>query len=82
LARHLARGAVGFGLIAAAFVLARVLGPFALVLAPAGFVVLGGCPTCWLVGLASAVSAGRLRRECSENGCKIDAASGVRDVTR
>jgi hypothetical protein len=71
LARHLARGAVGFGLIGAAFVLARVLGPFALVLVPVGFVALGGCPTCWLVGLASAVSAGRLARECSEDECRL-----------
>jgi hypothetical protein len=71
LTRHLARGALGFGLIGAALVLTRVVGPVSLVLAPVGFVALGGCPSCWLVGLASAVSAGRLRRECSEDRCRL-----------
>lgn len=70
-ARHLARGAVGFGALIAAFALIPVLGLVSVVLVPLGFVALRGCPTCWLIGLAQTVSAGRLRRECTVEGCRI-----------
>jgi hypothetical protein len=70
-ARHLARGAIGFGLIGAALVLATSIGPFALLLAPGGMVALRGCPTCWVLGLVEAISAGRLQRTCAENGCTL-----------
>jgi hypothetical protein len=71
LARHLARGAIGFGLIGAALALAASVGPGALLLAPAGMIALRGCPTCWTVGLIETISAGRLRRECTEAGCSL-----------
>jgi hypothetical protein len=64
IARHLARGAVGFTLIGAAFVLAAGGAPLALALVVPGALALRGCPTCWLVGLAQTVSAGRLQRSC------------------
>ncbi|HSZ13834.1 MAG TPA: hypothetical protein VK790_07350 [Solirubrobacteraceae bacterium] len=63
-ARHLARGAVGFTLIGAAFALAAGGTPLALALIVPGMVALRGCPTCWAVGLAQTISAGRLQRSC------------------
>jgi hypothetical protein len=63
-ARHLARGAVGFTLIGAAFALAARGTPLALALLAPGALALRGCPTCWLVGLAQTVSAGRIQRNC------------------
>jgi hypothetical protein len=63
-ALHLARGFVGFSLIGAAFALAAGGTPIALALVAPGVLALRGCPTCWLVGLAQTVSAGRLERSC------------------
>jgi hypothetical protein len=71
LARHLMRGAVGFGLIGSAVVLTPRFGPGALLLAPLGFVALRGCPTCWIAGLIQTISAGLLQRTCTENGCTL-----------
>jgi hypothetical protein len=69
LGRHLLRGAVGFGLIGAALVLTRSVGPVALLLAPAGLIALRGCPACWTAGLIERLSAGRLGRSCEGSGC-------------
>jgi len=74
LPRHLARGAIGFGLIGSAFALIPSLGPAALLLAAPGFLALRGCPTCWIVGLIETISAGRLRRTCTEDGCTLRVA--------
>jgi hypothetical protein len=71
LARHLARGAIGFGLIAAALALIPSVGPAALLLAPLGMVALRGCPTCWIAGLIETISAGRLERTCTDDGCTL-----------
>jgi len=68
LAAHLTRGAIGFGTIGAAFALAAILSPIALLLAPLGMVALRGCPTCWVFGMIQTVSAGRLRRACGDAG--------------
>ena len=73
--RHLARGALGFGLIGAGFGLTAAVGPLALLLTPAGFVALRGCPMCWTAGLIETISAGRLQRSCRENGCTVRPAS-------
>jgi len=70
-AAHLTRGAIGFGLIAAALVLTTSRGPAALLFAPFGLLALRGCPTCWIVGLIETISAGRLKRTCTENGCTL-----------
>lgn len=69
--RHLARGALGFGLIGVAIALAASVGPAALLLAPLGLVALRGCPTCWCVGLAQTISAGRLERSCTGTDCRL-----------
>ncbi len=69
-ARHLTRGAIGFGLIGAALALTPSVGPAALLLAP-GMVALRGCPTCWIAGLIQTISAGRLERTCTDTGCKL-----------
>jgi hypothetical protein len=69
--RHLARGAIGFGLIGSAFALTARVGPVALLLAPVGMVALRGCPTCWIAGLIQTVSAGRLRRACTDAHCTL-----------
>jgi hypothetical protein len=70
-ARHLARGALGFGLIGVAIALSTNVGPPALLLAPFGLVALRGCPTCWCVGLVQTISAGRLERSCTGSSCEL-----------
>jgi hypothetical protein len=70
-ARHLARGALGFGLIGVAITLTTNAGPAALLLAPVGLVALRGCPTCWCVGLVQTISAGRLQRSCTGTNCTL-----------
>jgi hypothetical protein len=70
-ARHLTRGAIGFGLIGSAVALTPSIGPIALLLAPLGMIALRGCPTCWIVGLIEIVSAGRLQRTCADAGCTL-----------
>jgi len=75
LARHLARGAIGFGLIGSALALAVNVGPAGLLPAPAGLIVLRGCPACWLAGLVETVTAGRVTRACPlerDGGLGID----------
>jgi len=69
-ARHLARGALGFGLIGAAFALTAGAGPAVLVLVPLGLVALRGCPTCWIAGLIQTISVGGGRRACANDDCK------------
>jgi hypothetical protein len=71
IARHLTRGAIGFGLIGSALALTPSVGPAALLLAPLGMVALRGCPTCWIAGLIQTISAGRLRRTCTDNNCTL-----------
>ena len=73
LPRHLARGAIGFGLLGAALALTPSLGSAALLLAPTGLLAFRGCPACWAVGLIETISAGRLRRACAEDGCTLPA---------
>ncbi|MEU9461939.1 hypothetical protein ACIQCQ_17020 [Streptomyces sp. NPDC088394] len=72
--RHLARGAVGFGALAGSLALLPVVGPASLLLAPVGLVALRGCPMCWVIGLVETVSAGRLRRTCTEGRCELNRA--------
>ncbi|MGY1583131.1 hypothetical protein [Streptomyces sp. MN13] len=69
--RHLARGAVGFGALAGALALLPVTGPVSLLLAPVGLIALRGCPMCWAIGLVETVSAGRLRRSCTNGRCEL-----------
>jgi hypothetical protein len=75
LGRHLARGLLGFGLIASGFALTPAAGPAALLLGVPGFVALGGCPTCWFYDMAETLSAGRLKRTCTDAGCELHTAS-------
>lgn len=70
-AAQLTRGAIGFGLIAATVALTPSVGLAALLLAPLGMVALRGCPMCWIAGLIQAISAGRLKRTCTENSCTL-----------
>lgn len=71
IARHVARGAIGFGLIGLGLALTPSAGPVALLLAPPGMVALRGCPTCWIAGLIQTISASRLQRSCSDTGCTL-----------
>ena len=75
-ARHLVRGALGFGLIGVAITLTTSAGPAALLLAPFGLIALRGCPTCWCVGLAQTISAGRLERSCTGANCTLRRGEG------
>ncbi|MFD7963980.1 hypothetical protein ACFV5J_24575 [Streptomyces zaomyceticus] len=69
--RHLARGAVGFGLIIGSIALVPVAGPATLLAAPLALIAFRGCPTCWMVGLAQTISRGRLERQCVDGVCVI-----------
>lgn len=68
ISRHLARGALGFGLLASALALGPRIGPAALTLAIAGLLALRGCPMCWTVGLIETISS-RSRCGCGKGGC-------------
>jgi hypothetical protein len=82
LQRHLARGALGFGLIGAGFGLSALVGPAALLLAPAGLIALRGCPMCWTAGLIETISAGRVRRRCSGDDCTLSRAAAISTSSR
>ncbi|MEU9852623.1 hypothetical protein [Streptomyces sp. NPDC047974] len=69
--RHLARGALGFGLVIGAVALVPVTGPVSLLAAPLALVAFRGCPTCWAVGLAQTISRGRLERRCADGVCTL-----------
>lgn len=69
--RHLARGAVGFGLIIGSIAAVPFAGPVTLLAAPLALIAFRGCPTCWAVGLAQTVSRGRLRRQCEDGVCTL-----------
>ncbi|MFJ8541891.1 hypothetical protein ACIRFH_07725 [Streptomyces sp. NPDC093586] len=69
--RHLARGALGFGLVIGSIGLVPVVGPATLLAAPLALIAFRGCPTCWLVGLAQTVSRGRLERRCRDGVCTL-----------
>jgi hypothetical protein len=75
-ARHLIRGAIGFGLIASALALIPSIGVAAFLLAPPGLVALRGCPMCWTIGLIETVSAGRVVRSCSGEVCRARLGAG------
>ncbi|MEV6550000.1 hypothetical protein AB0M57_15025 [Streptomyces sp. NPDC051597] len=72
--RHLARGAIGFGALAASLALLPVIGPVSLLLAPVGLIALRGCPMCWIIGLVETVSGARLRRSCANGRCELTRA--------
>lgn len=72
---HYVRGAIGVPLLVAAFALIPSIGPLALLLAPLGVVVLRGCPTCWLLGLAQ-TRALQERRACADGRCPAPSARG------
>lgn len=69
--RHLARGAIGFGLIIGSIALVPVAGPATLLAAPLALIAFRGCPTCWMVGLAQTISRGRLERQCVDGACTL-----------
>jgi len=76
-ARHLARGAIGFGLIGSAIALVPSVGPAALLLAAPAMVALRGCPTCWAAGLIETVSARRLQQTCAGERCTLRTATAT-----
>lgn len=72
--RHLARGAIGFGLIIGSIALVPVAGPVTLLAAPLALIAFRGCPTCWMTGLAQTISRGRLERRCADGICTLTKA--------
>jgi len=73
LAVHLARGAVGFAALAGAFALLGSHGGWSIALLALAVLALGGCPSCWTIGLIQTVSA-KLRGRpapdvCIDGGC-------------
>lgn len=79
--RHLARGAIGFGLVIGSMALVPVAGPAALLAAPLALIAFRGCPTCWMVGLAQTVSRGRLERRCVDGVCNLAQARPAAKAT-
>lgn len=55
--RHVVRGVLGLPLLVLAFALVGVLGPVSMLLLVPAVVLLRGCPTCWLLGLAQTRAA-------------------------
>ncbi|WP_436771152.1 hypothetical protein [Yinghuangia sp. YIM S09857] len=76
--RHLLRGALGFGVLAASIALVPVAGPATLLAAPLALIAFRGCPTCWMIGLAQTISRGRMRRECADGVCTLTKAEPMR----
>ena len=79
--RHLARGAIGFGLIIGSIALVPVAGPATLLAAPLALIAFRGCPTCWMVGLAQTISLGRLERRCADGVCTLTKAHTATKTT-
>ncbi|MEU5050338.1 hypothetical protein [Streptomyces sp. NPDC021096] len=79
--RHLARGAIGFGLIIGSIALVPAAGPAALLAAPLALIAFRGCPTCWMVGLAQTISRGRLERQCVDGVCTLTKAHPAAKAT-
>jgi hypothetical protein len=77
-ARHVVRGAVGFGALIGSVAFIPVAGPASLLLAPIGLFALRGCPTCWAIGLAQTISRGRLQRSCVDGRCELTVAGRAR----
>lgn len=69
--RHLLRGLLGFGALAASLALIPAYGLLTLLLAPLGLLALRGCPMCWAVGLLQTISRGRLERSCADGRCEL-----------
>ena len=68
---HLVRGLFGMLALLGGLIGAVTLTPFALVLVPAGFVLLRGCPMCWTVGLMATIAgAGERRGDCVAGRCR------------
>ncbi|GAA0444057.1 hypothetical protein ACFQ2B_36575 [Streptomyces stramineus] len=79
--RHLARGAIGFGLIIGSIALVPVAGPATLLAAPLALIAFRGCPTCWMAGLAQTISLGRLERQCADGVCTFTTAHPAAKAT-
>ncbi|MGW3658076.1 hypothetical protein ACWD6R_21360 [Streptomyces sp. NPDC005151] len=79
--RHLARGAIGFGLIIGSIAMVPVAGPATLLAAPLALIAFRGCPTCWMVGLAQTISRGRLERQCVDGVCTLTKAHPAAKAT-
>ncbi|WP_051804715.1 hypothetical protein [Streptomyces griseus] len=80
--RHLARGAIGFGLLIGSIALVPVAGPATLLAAPLALIAFRGCPTCWMIGLAQTISRGRLERRCVDGVCTLTTAHPHPDPDR
>jgi hypothetical protein len=55
IARHLLRGAVGFGFLALALLYAPIFGLWTVVLGAGALVCFRGCPMCWILGFVETV---------------------------
>jgi hypothetical protein len=78
LPRHLVRGAIGLSALIGSVALIPMFWPASLLLAPAGLIVLRGCPTCWAIGLVQTISRGRLRRSCVDGRCELTVGGHAR----
>ncbi|MGE4122241.1 MAG: hypothetical protein AB7F97_12195 [Solirubrobacterales bacterium] len=72
---HAARGVLGVGALVAAIALSGSHGVVAAVLAGLGLVALGGCPSCWIVGLIDRLSTPSAGRSCIDGSCSIRRAA-------
>ena len=66
---HLLRGVLGFGFLAVALLYEPVLGWWTLFPAAGALVSLGGCPTCWIIGLAGSILNGKPTYLCLDGSC-------------
>ncbi|HUI77028.1 MAG TPA: hypothetical protein VLY24_03905 [Bryobacteraceae bacterium] len=66
---HMVRGLVGFALLAVTFFAAPAFGWWALIPGVGALVSLGGCPTCWIVGLAGSILDDKPIALCLDGSC-------------
>lgn len=57
---HILRGIIGAGLLAVVLICGPVLGWWTLFPAAVALLSFGGCPMCWIVGLAGTILDGQL----------------------
>lgn len=79
--RHLARGAIGLGLVIGSIALVPITGPASLLASPLALIAFRGCPTCWMVGLGQTLSRGRLERGCEDGICTLTKADPATRTT-
>ena len=71
IAEHLVRGLLGFTALIGAVVVMTHESLWSIPLALVGVVLLRGCPTCWMIGLAETVTSRSTAKLCRDGPCDV-----------